>query len=211
MNHESTSQRPINPETQTAVHPEDLGILHEQHFPRIARYIGNIINNPDAAPDLAQDTFEKAFRVLGDQHRPDGPEPISPKGVLGWLLRIASNKAKDYLRGENRKYTESVDAYTDCDEQTTHFHGNWGGLQSVFTDPRADVEETVARNITLQNIFSTLPSKMAQTLYLACYKGYSYAEIAKLMEEKEATIKTRIHRARLLIGEISDKDEESPW
>lgn len=194
-NHESTPQEPPVSADLAVVSPEDLDTLHRKHFLDIASYIGSIVNNRDEAQDLAQDTFVNAFTALIGNNHPHGEKPIWKKGVLHWLLRIAHNEAVDYSRRQNRIQTEPIDGYTDHEQQIGYMHSDWENLQSALTD-RGDVEAIVDRKTTLQNIFNSLPPKMSQALYLACVKGYSYAEIAAKMELQENTVRKLIHRAR---------------
>lgn len=192
---ENTPQEPTVPPPQAAISSEDLGPLHEQHFPAITRYIGRIIGNWDASSDIAQDTFENALKALNGDNRPDGPKPLRPNRAQSWLFRIAHNQAIDYLRRRDRMRIEPIDDYTDHEGQDRYMHNEWRNVQATLADPHEPIEEIVTRRMALHDIFAALPSKVARTFYLAYVEGYSRAEIATLMDESEAAVKQRIYRA----------------
>src|SRR3712207_3045731 len=68
-------------------------LYHEYHQP-IQRYLERLVGQHETAEDLAHETFIKALRHW-DQHDPAAP-------ARGWLYRIATNTAYDYLRRRQR-------------------------------------------------------------------------------------------------------------
>ena len=206
-NHENAPREPTVSPPQASVSSEDLGTLYEQHFPEITRYIGRIIGNGNESSDLAQDTFENAFKALNGGNSPGGPKPLRLNGARSWLFRIARNQAIDYLRRQDRMRTEPIDGYTDNEEQDGYTHNNWHNVRSTLAAPHEPIEETVARRMTLQDIFAALPPKVAQTLYLAYVEGYGRAEIAALEGVSESAIKQRAIR-EIGATQITDLPEE---
>lgn len=64
--------------------------LFGRHWEAVWRHARALSGTPEAADDLTQDVFERAFRALGDFE--------SRSGVRTWLLRIATNRAIDLSR-----------------------------------------------------------------------------------------------------------------
>ena len=99
-----------------------------------------------------------------------------------WLIVTASNACKDTLRKWWRK-TESLE---DSDQFLT--------------------QEVTLENPVLEAILS-LPQGYKDAVYLFYYEGYSTAEIAKYAHCPEATIRSRLSRARKLLKDILGGEE----
>lgn len=76
--------------TQQGNNDDAFSELVRRYQQRIYRYILRIINNPDDALDLTQDTFVKVFLHLNTWQ----PQAL----FRTWLFRIATNTTTDYLR-----------------------------------------------------------------------------------------------------------------
>lgn len=92
-----------------------------------------------------------------------------------WLIRVTINKCKDLLK--------------------SYWHRNVDSLED-----KEVVFETKSENELMQVVLS-LPSKYKDVIYLFYYEDYTVPEIAKLFNEKENTIYSKLHRARNLIKE----------
>lgn len=75
--------------------------LFDEHYPHVYRYLRTRLQEPADAEDLAQDVF---MRML------DALPRYSHRGVpfISWLMRIASNRAKDYYRERGPARTMSL-------------------------------------------------------------------------------------------------------
>ncbi|MDD2362838.1 MAG: sigma-70 family RNA polymerase sigma factor [Oscillospiraceae bacterium] len=90
-----------------------------------------------------------------------------------WLCRITINKCKDVSKSFWRKNTESIE-----DKEI----------------PFEDREESGV----LQAVLS-LPKRFKEVVYLFYYEGYTAKEIAKILNQKENTVYSNLHRARELL------------
>ena len=73
---------------------EALEVMYGAYKSRIYTFLLRLLSDPEAADDLTQDVFTKAYVALGsltNEHR-----------VLPWLYRIANNAAIDYVRRRRR-------------------------------------------------------------------------------------------------------------
>lgn len=94
----------------------------------------------------------------------------------GWLLRVAVNLCKDYLKSAAyRKQTPIPEGYDVADEATI---------------PVPEEESEV-----LQAVMS-LPEKYRGPLHLYYYEEYNTKEIAEILEKKESTVRSLLKRGR---------------
>jgi RNA polymerase sigma-70 factor, ECF subfamily len=136
------------------------------------------------AQDLAQETLLRAFRKW---HTFDGrADPGS------WMYRIASRVC---LRMRRRRagqpsHLESLDAYPAFNE-------------AIMTDPdalqhRSD-EQYEAGLERLREGIAALPPAFRLPLVMKDIAGLSIEETAEVLGIKPATVKTRLHRARMML------------
>lgn len=84
---------------------------------RIQRLIGRMVRDVDLVEDIAQETFIRAYRALG-QFRGEAQ-------FYTWLYRIAVNTAKKALMDLKRNPTVSENAYkSDDDDETSRLKTN---------------------------------------------------------------------------------------
>ena len=120
------------------------------------------------ADDLAQETLTKAVRNLGSLR-----DAIA---MDAWLFQILTNCWRDYLR--RRRDIEDIDALGD-DEPVCETNPNEGEIVS-------QVRAAIAR----------LPGGQREVLALVELMGFSYAEVAAMLEIPIGTVTSRICRAR---------------
>jgi RNA polymerase sigma-70 factor, ECF subfamily len=144
--------------------------LFERFQAPIVNYLYRLMGDWDAANDLAQDTFLKAYNALP---RTDESLQISP-----WLYRIATNTALDALR--RRKRITWVP-----------FSSDWEP-HSPYPDPAT----THAESDAIQRALAQVPADMRVCLVLNMYQGLSYKEIAEALGVSVNLVAVRIYRGR---------------
>jgi RNA polymerase sigma-70 factor, ECF subfamily len=157
----------------------DLLVRKYQH--RIVALIGRYISDWSECQDVAQDTFLRAYRALGN-FRGDAQ-------FYTWLHRIAVNTAKNHLVANNRRPpTDDIDV-----DDATQFES---GMRLRDNDTperelmRQQLEQTVMRAV------EGLPEELRQAITLREVDGLSYEEIAQRMDCPIGTVRSRIFRAR---------------
>jgi len=156
---------------------------------RIERLIGRMVRDVDLVEDIAQETFIRAYRALG-QFRGEAQ-------FYTWLYRIAVNTAKKTLVDLRRDplVTESAMKAADDDDETS-------AVENELTSP--DTPETVlaAKEIalTVNQAMEALPEELRQAVMLREIEGLSYEEIAEVMSCPIGTVRSRIFRAREAIS-----------
>ena len=122
------------------------------------------------AQDAAQTTFMKAWSAL-DRLRDSTTEKA-------WLMTIAVNTCKSTLRSrEYRLYAQGAD------------------LENL-PEPSAD---PVTPDRTVYNAVQSLPDKYRDVVILHYYQGLPATEVARALHLPQATVRTRLHRARALL------------
>lgn len=157
---------------------------------RIERLIGRMVRDTDLVEDIAQETFIRAYRALG-QFRGEAQ-------FYTWLYRIAVNTAKKALVDLKRDPVVSETALrggNDDDDETS-------GVENELTS--AETPETVlaAKEIaaTVNSAMEALPEELRQAVTLREIEGLSYEEIAEVMNCPIGTVRSRIFRAREAIS-----------
>ncbi|HEY9400882.1 MAG TPA: RNA polymerase sigma factor RpoE [Luteimonas sp.] len=157
----------------------DLLVRKYQH--RIAGLIGRYIPDWSECQDVAQETFLRAYRAIGN-FRGDAQ-------FYTWLHRIAVNTAKNHLVAHNRRPpTDDIDI-ADAEQYAS-------GMRLRDNDTperelmRQQLEQTVMRAV------EALPEELRVAITLREVDGLSYEEIAKKMDCPIGTVRSRIFRAR---------------
>lgn len=137
------------------------------------------------AEDLAQETFVRVFNSL------DSYDPAYK--FSSWIFKIANNLAIDHLR--KRKFdTLSIHGspHADSPEQEEETRIT---LKARGETPEAYVEHRELGS-HIERAIGELRPEYRTAITLRHLEGYSYEEIAKIMDVPLGTVKTYIHRAR---------------
>lgn len=154
--------------------------LVTKYQPKVFSMALSFTRNREAADDLAQEIFLKAYLALPRFHG---------KSEFGtWLYRVSMNHIKDFLRKKGRAREVSLD---DVGE-------------AVFSDKeqaeRAEQErETEARRALVQNVVQGLPEKYRIILTLRDIQGLAYEDISRILRLSPGTVDSRLHRARRML------------
>lgn len=157
--------------------------LYKIYSKKILNYLYRMTGSREEAEDLAQDTFIQAYKKLSFLR--------DPLKIQSWLFRIAQNNVFQKYRGR-QPVVESIDE---------HDLTEWSELQQLTTpqmEPEAEVlsielEEVIARAI------SQLPEKYRTVFVLSAIQRISYQEISGIVGRSLASVKSDIHRARILV------------
>lgn len=156
---------------------------------RIERLIGRMVRDVDLVPDIAQETFVRAWRAL-HQFRGDAQ-------FYTWLYRIAVNTAKKALMDLKRDpiVTEAALQSSDEDDETYR-------RENELTSESTPETELAAREIAeaVNSAMEALPEDLRQAVTLREIEGLSYEEIAQVMSCPIGTVRSRIFRAREAIS-----------
>ena len=160
---------------------------------RLYRVARGILGNDSEAEDVVQETYFRAFASL---HKFRGASSL-----ITWLTRIAINEAL----GRKRRALNTTDLAAIETEQ------KMGGqvIQFPTSYPELDPEHSVAqREIrrVLERAIDELPAAFRAVFVLRMIEGLSLEETSELLDVKVETVKTRMHRARVLLRKAIDHE-----
>lgn len=157
---------------------------------RIERLIGRMVRDVDLVPDIAQESFIRAYRAL--------PQFRGDSQFYTWLYRIAVNTAKKALVGLKRDpiVTDSARMNRDDDEETSR-------VENELTDGETPEAIMATKEIAaaVNAAIEALSEDLRQAITLREIEGLSYEEIADLMDCPIGTVRSRIFRAREAIAQ----------
>jgi RNA polymerase sigma-70 factor (ECF subfamily) len=160
------------------------------HLDAVYRFALRLSGDPDAAGDLTQETFLRAWRswesyAVGTRAK-------------SWLFTICRNT---FLRGEGRekRHTEILKELVDEDPRRV------SGESTVFSsigarDPEGTFWERLVDDRILREI-DALPPEFRDAVVLSDLEDLSYQEVAEILEVPVGTVKSRIFRGRRILQE----------
>lgn len=166
---------------------------------RVERLIGRMVRDVDLVPDIAQESFIRAWRAIGS-FRGDS-------AFYTWLYKIAVNTAKNHLVAMGRRPPSG-----DIDADDAEFMAGAERMHDSATPERELMRQEIE-----QSVFSTvqaLPEELRTAITLREVDGLSYDEIAEAMGCPIGTVRSRIFRAREAIDEklrplLSDREDQT--
>ena len=130
----------------------------------------------------ADDIFQEVFLQTVRKR----PVFDSVEHEKAWLLRVAANLSKNRLRYNARRRTDQL-------------------AEELVAEEREDLS-------FVWEAVRSLPPGYRETLHLFYQEGYSTGEIARLLGQKETTVRTHLARGReklrAILGEAYDFDEK---
>jgi len=156
---------------------------------RIERLIGRMVRDVDLVPDIAQETFIRAYRAI--------PRFRGESAFYTWLYRIAVNTAKKALMEMKRDplVCESALASREDEDETSR-------VENELTDGETPDAVLASKQIAaaVNSAIESLSEDLRQAITLREIEGLSYEEIAELMNCPIGTVRSRIFRAREAIA-----------
>lgn len=127
-----------------------------------------------------------------------------------WIYRITANKCLEKIRASKnvREKTESIDSLMPEYIEDGHYKKEFPDW-SQRPDKEAD-QKTLKQEI--EKAVSSLPEEFREVLVLRDIEGFSGEETASMLGINEASMKTRLHRARMAVREkLERKYGKKPW
>ena len=139
--------------------------------------------NPTDAEDLVQDTYLRAFRgFAGFQEGTN---------LKAWLYRILTNSFINTYRKKQRE-PQIVEGPDDADEW--YLYDRLGG-RSVEVSAENEVLDRIP-DADVKAALESLSENFRLAVLLADVEGFSYKEIAEIMDVPIGTVMSRLHRGR---------------
>ncbi len=151
---------------------EQFACLVGRYQVRLHRYAASMLGDHDAACDMVQDVFVRAFTGLATCR--------DPARFQSWLFRILRNRCFDHVRDPRRRLASLDDAEPVAD-----------GVE----DPSARIERKRLR-ADLRQALDRVPPVQREAFLLHCVEGMPYDAMAKLLGASVSALKMRVLRAR---------------
>ncbi|SFK32012.1 RNA polymerase sigma-70 factor, ECF subfamily [Halobacillus dabanensis] len=151
---------------------EILMELMEKYGDMVVRIAFTYVKERQLAEDLSQEIFIRCYQKLHTFE--------NRSSYRTWLYRITVNHCKDYVRSwsfKNMIPSESINS-----ERTQE-------------DVSAQILEREEKKLLFQKVLK-LSVKLREVIIFYYYEELTIEEIADLLNIKESTVKTRLHRAR---------------
>ncbi len=153
---------------------------------RVYSLVFRMVRDASLAEDLTQEVFLKVFKRIGTLK--------DPSKLSAWMMQIAHNTCLDWLK---KKRPETL--LTDfCDPAAA------GWIASMARDnPGSSPEEILLKmeSERLDSLIGLLPVKYREILLLRYVHGYSYKEIASILDIPVSSVKFRKHYALKMLHE----------
>ena len=150
-----------------------------EHADRVYRLAFRLSGNRADAEDLTQETFVRVFRSLAG---------YTPGTFEGWLHRITTNLFLDLARRRQRIRFDALP-----EDVGDRLASTEAGPEHAFSLNHLDPE--------IQAALDELPADFRAAVVLCDLEQLSYEEIAATLNVKVGTVRSRIHRGRVLLRE----------
>lgn len=162
---------------------ESFGHIIDRYEPALIRYASRLVRDHDAAEDVVQETFVKAYRDIQSFD--------TKRKFSSWLYRIAHNEAIDYIR-KNRRLV-GLDEASEVASDTDIYSSAQSSLDQDKTKKR------------LGKAINAISLRYREPVILRFYEEKEYEEIAEIMRIPIGTVGTYISRAKKELKEnLSD-------
>ena len=135
------------------------------------------------AEDIVQEVFLRYLR--------SAPQTMDGEHEKAWLIRVAINCSKSQA---GSVWNTRVDALPD---------------EVALSSPEStDAEADGERIQAVRDAVQRLPHDYRTVVHLFYYEGYRTAEIAEMCDTTDATVRSWLHRARQLLRDTIDVQDE---
>ena len=164
-------------------------LVHRYERP-IYRYLARYLRNAALAEEVFQATFQRVHEKCG----------MFSEGrrVRPWLYSIATHQAIDALRKESRHQSVSLNEKhgVDDNDPTTLL----ALLESHVPTPLQQIEQR-ERAAWARRAVDQLPHELRAVMLLIYFHSFKYQEAAEALDIPLGTVKSRVHKALLLLNE----------
>jgi len=178
---------------------EAFGRLIAQYHQPIYSLVSRSLNDPADAADITQEVFIKVFRSIRGFN--------GDASLRTWLYRIALHEASNQRRwwSRHKRQEITIDAPAESDETGESF--SLGSTLTHQGDSPFDQAAQSELRVQVEACLRELPDAFRAVVVLRELEGFSYEEIAEILDVNIGTVKSRLTRGRAglraLLGEAA--------
>lgn len=170
-----------------------LEALMGRHAGRVYRLAYGITRNPADAEEVVQDVFLTVVRKGGSFE--------GQAALATWMYRVTMNAALNRRRGKRRELEVSLEEHLPTYTENGHRAGDRSDLLVDWSStPEERVLSGESRRV-LENAIDSLPDHYRAVLVLRDVEDLSNEEVASIVGDSLASVKSRLHRARMALRE----------
>ena len=169
---------------------QEKGLIFEKeflpHIHSIYNFAYRITFDEDDAKDLVQETYMKAFRFMNSFQQ--------GTNAKAWLFRILKNSFINEFRKKSKEPVkidyQEVEAYYNSEDIS----------RPMVADLRVEaIREMIGDEVSIA--LNALDVDFRTVIILCDLEGFTYEEMAKILDIPIGTVRSRLHRARNLLRE----------
>jgi RNA polymerase sigma-70 factor, ECF subfamily len=178
--------------------PRALEELAERYGGRIFRLAFGVTRNQGDAEEVLQDVLLTLARK--------GASFEGRSALASWIYRITTNAALNKRRGKRLEVESPLEDLLPAFTADGHRDGERTFLLADWS--QSPEEECLAgeRRRILERAIDTLPEHYRAVLVLRDVEGLSNEEVAEILAESVPSVKSRLHRARMVLREQLTRD-----
>ena len=156
------------------------------HVDPLTTFAYHLTYNEEDAKDLVQETFMKAYRAINSY--------VEGTNAKAWLFKILKNAYINQYRKKSRRPTkvdfEEFIGYQDQEDTSI----------VEYQDLREEIFENLMGD-EVTTAINSLPIDFRTVILLCDVEGFTYEEIATIIDIPIGTVRSRLHRARNMLKE----------
>ena len=164
--------------------PDAFARLYDLYIERIFRFVRFKVSSQEEAEDISSDVFLKAWKFIKESD-------VKIGNFKAFVYKIARNCVIDFYRNKSRAFERLPD-----DQE-----------QLEMIRDQKNLQEEVANKIEVAAIekhLGKLKEEYREVIVLKHVEGFSFSEIAGILEKKSGAVRVLLHRAMKALKDIID-------
>jgi RNA polymerase sigma-70 factor (ECF subfamily) len=172
----------------------DFQTIYKEFYPKIYRYLFNLLNDKELAEDFTQDVF---IRVQKGLKGFEGRSKLST-----WIYTIATNLTRDYYKSVAYQKGKRQTISENLIEEQRKDKNAWEVDNSEISDQVLEKQEM---NNCIKRYVQDISENYRTVFVLSEYEGLKNKEIGDILELSLDTVKIRLYRARTQLKKKMEK------